>query len=55
VTASRHDDELMKNGDCTNANIMMDARSIFPQGWHFEAEGFAPYGVTLVTPLLRIE
>ena len=27
---------------------MMDARPFFPRGWRFEAEGFAPDGVTLV-------
>ena len=34
---------------------MMDARSIYPQGWHFIAKSFAPDGVTPVTPLPRID
>jgi hypothetical protein len=34
---------------------MMDARPIYPQGWHFMAKSFAPDGVTPVTPLPRID
>jgi hypothetical protein len=52
ATAPGHDDQLMKNRDCTGANIMMDARPIFPRGWRYEAGGFAPDGITL---LLRID
>lgn len=43
------------HGDCTGANIMMDARPIYPQGWHFKANVCAPDGVTFVTPLARID
>ena len=47
--------QLMKNRDCAGANIMMDARPIYPQGWHFKANICAPDGVTFVTPLARID
>ena len=50
-----HPIKLMNNGDCTGANIMMDACSIYPQGWHFLVRDFAPDTVTLVTPLARID
>ena len=33
----------------------MDARPIYPQGWHFMAKSFAPDGVTPATPLPRID
>lgn len=47
--------QLMKHRDCTGSNIMMDARPIYPQGWHFKANVCAPDGVTFVTPLARID
>lgn len=43
------------HGDCTGANIMMDARPIYPRGWHFKATICAPDGVTFITPLARID
>lgn len=33
----------------------MDARPILPKGWHFVADGFAPNGVDLLSPLARID
>ncbi|KIJ95230.1 hypothetical protein K443DRAFT_11526 [Laccaria amethystina LaAM-08-1] len=45
------------HGDCTGMNIMMDARPIHPQGWHFVVKEFGSDsdGVTYVTPLARID
>lgn len=34
---------------------MMDARPIYPRGWHFKATICAPDGVTFITPLARID
>ncbi|EDR13591.1 uncharacterized protein LACBIDRAFT_322624 [Laccaria bicolor S238N-H82] len=39
----------------TGANIMMDARPIYPQGWHFKAKNYTPDGITFMSPLARIE
>ena len=33
----------------------MNARSIYPQGWHFLVRAFVPDPVTLVAPLVRID
>ena len=33
----------------------MDARPIYPHGWHFKARNYAPDGITVVTPLARID
>ena len=50
-----HPIDLVNNRGCTGANIMMNALSIYPQGWHFLVRDFAPDPVTLVAPLVRID
>lgn len=41
--------------DLTGPNIMMDARPIFPRGWHFADETLTPDGIDTVKPLARID
>jgi hypothetical protein len=41
--------------DLITQNIMMDARPILPNGWHFVADGFAPNRVDLISLLARID
>ncbi|KAF9011831.1 hypothetical protein BDQ17DRAFT_1405435 [Cyathus striatus] len=48
-------DNLVAHGDCTGANVMMDAHSILPHGWHFIADNCAPDGFTPIKPLSRSE
>jgi hypothetical protein len=43
------------SSDLTGANIMMDARPLYPQGWHFAKGTYAPNGIDRVTPLARID
>ncbi|KAF8978552.1 kinase-like domain-containing protein [Cyathus striatus] len=46
---------LFAHGDCTGANIMMDARPIFPNGWHFVADDCGPDGFRPLRPLHRTD
>lgn len=48
-------DHLVAHSDLTRANIMMDARPIFPEGWHFATNSFTEDGTELVRPLARID
>ena len=41
--------------DLTGPNIMMDARPIYPRGWHFADESLTPDGIDTVKPLARID
>ncbi|KAF9461620.1 kinase-like domain-containing protein [Collybia nuda] len=46
---------LVAHGDLTGANIMMDASSILPRGWHFVSPSFTPDGQNILAPLARID
>lgn len=46
---------LVAHSDLTSANIMMDARPIFPTGWHFTMDCFTPEGTEIVKPRARID
>lgn len=50
---SNHQSDLLTR-DLTGANLMMDGRSILPQGWHFCADNCAPNGVELLNPRSRL-
>ncbi|KAF5380184.1 hypothetical protein D9615_006183 [Tricholomella constricta] len=43
------------HSDLTAVNIMMDARPILPQGWHFATTCFTPNGHGNLKPLARID
>ncbi|KAF8056644.1 hypothetical protein FPV67DRAFT_646250 [Lyophyllum atratum] len=46
---------FVAHADLTTVNIMMDARPIIPQGWHFASRCFAPNGYEDLRPLSRID
>ncbi|KAF8994796.1 hypothetical protein BDQ17DRAFT_1412406 [Cyathus striatus] len=48
-------DNLVAHGDATGVNVMMDARPILPDGWHFVADYSAPDGFQPLRPLSRMD
>ncbi|KAF8978282.1 kinase-like domain-containing protein [Cyathus striatus] len=48
-------DQRVAHGDCTSANVMMDARPILPAGWHFVADDYGPDGFQPLHSLSRLD
>ncbi|KAF9010788.1 kinase-like domain-containing protein [Cyathus striatus] len=48
-------EQKVAHGDCTGANVMMDARPILPTGWHFFANDRGPDGFQSLHPLSRLD
>ncbi|TFK34923.1 hypothetical protein BDQ12DRAFT_761164 [Crucibulum laeve] len=46
---------LVAHEDLTTQNIMMDARPLYPQGWHFVDNNYSLDGNDHLTPLARID
>ncbi|KAF9001763.1 hypothetical protein BDQ17DRAFT_1358226 [Cyathus striatus] len=55
VTQVLENDLRCSGRDCTGVNIMMDARPIIPNGWHFAADEYGPDGFEPIKPLARMD